>query len=197
MDFWIYIVVLFSSAIPLVFLLKSRGYLFLNSEFGKLISFRFLTDALCFLFEITIENSNPLFHFTLPINFYLIYNIYSKVYGLKSLKTPLFSVVLGVFCYELYKSSILESNQLINVISYFLISLLGFVIIVKVPFNDYIKNVIFPIVGYYSILFFYSIFEDQIDNSIFIYDYIFYVFAFTTLSLNLIFSRAIWLKKVI
>lgn len=91
----------------------------------------------------------------------------------------------------------MESNQLINVISYFLISTLGFVVIIKVPLNAYIKNVIFPIIGYYSILFFYSIFEEQIDKSIFLYDYLFYIFAAITLTLNIIFTRTIWLKKVI
>lgn len=197
MEFWIYIVVLFSSTIPLVFLLKSRGYLFLNSEFGKLIAFRFLTDILCFIFEIIIENSNPVFHFTLPINFYLIYKIYSKAFNLNSIRFPVFSIIIAVFCFEILNNSIMESNQLINVISYFLISTLGFVVIIKVPLNAYIKNVIFPIIGYYSILFFYSIFEEQIDKSIFLYDYLFYIFAAITLTLNIIFTRTIWLKKVI
>ena len=90
-----------------------------------------------------------------------------------------------------------QTSSTINIGSYFLISFLGLYGILWNGLTKNSKTIIFPILAYYSILFFYAIFEPYVDKSIFIYDSLFYIFAFITLSLNLIFSRAIWLKKVI
>ena len=74
----LYYFVLFSSIIPLIAIFKTMGVFALKSIFGLLIAFRFLTDFLCFYFETYLNNSNLLFHVTLPINFLLIFLVISQ-----------------------------------------------------------------------------------------------------------------------
>lgn len=178
-------------------MLKTKGVFYIYQPFGGLLTFRFITDLSCFILEHTLNNSNPVFHFALPINAILTFRVLNYDFNFKNLSLPYYFLVAILFLNDVYNNSFIESSSTINIGTYFLISFLGFYGTLLNGLTKNAKTIIFPILGYYTILFFYAIFEPYVDKSIFIYDSIFYVFAFTTLSLNLIFSRAIWLKKVI
>lgn len=192
----VYYFVLFSSVIPVLVLIITKRMLYINDVYVQLICFRFLTDILCFCFEYYLHNSNPLFHFTLPINFYLIFKVFSREYRFQKIHMFLFTLILLVFVIEIFPNSIFGTVSYLNLVTNFLISALGCFVIYKVELNRVLNHVVFPITIYYSILFFYSLFQAQIDHSTQLYSSLFIVLASSTLFLNLILSRGLWLMKV-
>lgn len=175
----------------------TKGNFFIYSVFGSFIIFRFITDLSCFIFELIFGNSNPVFHFTLPINAILIFHLFNNEFNFKNLLIPFYTIITILFIDDLYFNSLFESSSTINIGTYFLISSMGFFGTLLKGLTNNSKTIIFPITAYYSMLFFYAIFEPFVDKSIFIYNSLFYLIALITLSLNLIFSRTIWLKKII
>jgi hypothetical protein len=192
----LYYFVLFSSIIPLIAIFKTKGVFALKSIIGLLIAFRFLTDFLCFYFETYINNSNPLFHATLPINFLLIFLVFSQEISLKKIQKPIFLIVLIASFLDFSINTIVGPISIINSVTYLLISSIGSYVIYHVEINTNIKYVIFPFTAYYSLLFFYSLFEVQISKSKELYVSFFIIVASATLLLNVTLTRGLWLKKI-
>ncbi|MBP5982266.1 MAG: hypothetical protein KA734_00980 [Fluviicola sp.] len=192
----LYYFVLFSSIIPLIAIFKTKGVFALKSIIGLLIAFRFLTDFLCFYFETYLNNSNPLFHVTLPINFLLIFLVISQEISLKKIQKPIFLIVLIASFFDFSINTIVGPTSIINSVTYFLISSIGSYVIYHIEINTNIKYVIFPLTAYYSLLFFYSLFEEQICKSAELYDSFFIIVASATLLLNVTLTRGLWLKKI-
>lgn len=195
-NYWIFYFVLFSSILPLIVLVKTNGVIALTSIVGQFIAFRFLTDVLCFFFETYLNNSNPLFHVTLPLNFLLIFRVFSRDISLKKIQTPVYLIVFITAIIDIANNTIFGPITYNNSVTYFLISIIGSYVIYHVEINSSIKYVIFPVTFYYSVLFFYSLFEVQIDTSTELFESFFLIHASITLLLNLTFTRGLWLKKV-
>lgn len=195
-NYWIFIFVLFSSIYPLIAILKTRGVFAIKSIVGLLIVFRFLTDFFCFYFETFLKNSNPLFHFTLPINFLLTFLVFSKEISLKKSQIPIYLIVIIASIIDFKNNTIMGPISIISSVTYFLISIIGSYVIYNVEINNSIKYVIFPLTAYYALLFFYSLFEVQIGNSKELYNTFFIIIASATLLLNITLTRGLWLKKI-
>lgn len=195
-NYWIFYFVLFSSILPLIVLLKTNGVVALTSIVGQFIAFRFLTDFLCFLFETYLNNSNPLFHVTLPLNFFLIFKVFSRDISLKKIQKPVYLIVLISAIIDITNYTIYGPNPIIISVTYFFISIIGSYVIYNVEINPFIRFVIFPITLYYALLFFHGLFVVQIDTSKELFDSFFLIHASITLLLNLTFTRGLWLKKV-
>lgn len=195
-NYWIFYFVLFSSILPLIVLVKTNGVIALTSIVGQFIAFRFLTDFLCFCFETYVNNSNPLFHVTLPLNFLLIFRVFSRDISLKKIQTPVYLIVFITAIIDIANNTIFGPITYNISVTYFLISIIGSYVIYHVEINSSIKYVIFPVTFYYSVLFFYSLFEVQIQTSTELFESFFLIHASITLLLNLTFTRGLWLKKV-
>ncbi|MEO0038239.1 MAG: hypothetical protein RIQ59_1450 [Bacteroidota bacterium] len=195
-NYWIFIFVLFSSIFPLIAILKTRGVFAIKSIVGLFIVFRFLTDFLCFYFETFFKNSNPLFHFTLPINFLLIFLLFSKEISMKKSQIPIYIIVISASILDFKNNTIMGPISIISSVTYLLISIIGSYVIYHVEINNNIKYLIFPITAYYALLFFYSLFEVQIGNSKELYNSFFIIIALATFFLNIIFTKGVWLKRI-
>lgn len=192
---FLFYLVLFSSILPLmVLLIKGKNAVPLATK--QVLYFRFLTDVLCFFFTIYVKNSNPLFHFTLLINFFLIYHVIRQSYSFQKWNVPILLLPILIFAWEILNNSIFDSIILLNTVTYLLISILGCYVMYRVRLNSYVSYVIFPLTAYYASLFFYALFQEQIDHSVNLYNKLFYVFAALTFLLNFTFTRTIWLKKL-
>ena len=148
--------------------------------------------------ENIVGNSNPVFHFTIPINLLLIMFLFNQDIKL-SKKLSLLLILIGIilFCLDLFvTASINEVNQSSVLYSYTIISILGWVYLYKCQFKNESKHFLIPISIYYTTLIFHALFEVEIGKSERIYDFVFLLFAGLTLLLNLSFTRAIWLRKI-
>jgi hypothetical protein len=197
-NFWIYNFVLCSSVIPFItFFLIKRKKVKLD-VFFFFILFRLITDISCLIMENFIGNSNPVFHFTIPINLLIIMFLFNQEIKLSNNLSLLFMIIgIIVFFLDLFvTSSIKEVNQFSVLYSYTIISIFGWIYLYKCQFTNVSKHFLVPISIYYTTLIFHALFEVEIVKSERIYDIIFLLFASLTLLLNLSFTRAIWLRKV-
>jgi hypothetical protein len=197
-NFWIYNSVLCSSAIPFFtfFVIQRKKVKF--DAFFFFILFRLITDISCLIMENRVGNSNPVFHFTIPINFLFIMYLFNKEIKLSNSINVLFTIIaFFLFWLDLFiTSSINEVNQFSVLFSYTIIAVFGWIYLYKCQFKKASKNFLIPISIYYTTLIFHALFEIEIENSETIYDFVFLLFAGLTLFLNLSFTRAIWLTKI-
>jgi hypothetical protein len=122
--------------------------------------------------------------------------VFSRDVSLKKIQKPVYLIVFITAIIDIANNTIFGSTTYNNSVTYFLISIIGSYVIYHVEMNSSIKYVIFPITFYYSVLFFYSLFEVQIDRSNELFESFFLIHASITLLLNLIFTSGLWLKKV-
>jgi hypothetical protein len=192
---YLFYFVLFTSIFPLL-ALWVKGHQSIPLAVKLVLYFRFFTDVLCFVFTIYEGNSNPVFHFTLLINFYLIFNVMRQSYSFQKWNIPILLLSFAIFIWEMGNNSLFDSIILLNTLTYLLIAILGCFVIYRIHLNPYVNYVIFPLTAYYACLVFYALFQQEIDHSVRIYDKLFYVFAALTFLLNFTFTRTIWLKKL-
>ena len=197
-SYWIYNIVLCSSAIPFITFFVTKRKKVKLDIFFFFILFRLITDISCLIMENIVGNSNPVFHFTIPINLLLIMFLFNQDIKL-SKKLSLLLKLIGIILFSLdlfVTASINEVNQSSVLYSYTIISILGWVYLYKCQFKNESKHFLIPISIYYTTLIFHALFEIEIENSETIYEFVFLLFAGLTLLLNLSFTRAIWLRKI-
>jgi hypothetical protein len=194
---WYYLFVLGSSIFPLLalFFKTQIGEKF-NLTFIIFLFVRFLSDFICLFFEHLYGNSNPVFYFSLFVQYLLIIELFYLGLQIKKFKPHL--ILLGILLFTVdfvINKSFFYNNYISTVYSYTIFSALGWYYLYNGIKIELYRNVLIPITLFYTPLFFYSIFENKIDNSESLYKTIFFLFSGLTLLLNIFFARAVWLMK--
>ncbi|MEY2703780.1 MAG: hypothetical protein RLY43_2419, partial [Bacteroidota bacterium] len=161
--YFIFYTVLFSSSLPVIFLLKNSTKIEEFYEENKLfilfLIFRFLTDISVFIFSKIYGNSFPVFYFSVICEFLILVNLFDKVYPLKHKK---FLYLLG------FISLIIDLLLTMNLFSDNVYStLITFVLIIGITGKIIISNnttrenelLVYSIFLYYILALSYTFFQ--------------------------------------
>lgn len=198
-NYFFYYFVLFSSLIPVLFIGIQRrintNQTRLRSLFFLFILNRFLTDLGVVLFEKLINNTFPVFHFSIIIQFILILEIFYSIHRYTIPKAIFLIVSLVFFTLDLtVTSSIIKNNHISTMYSYILISGFGIRYLFKFT-GDNFQKIILSSISIYSIAFtFLLFFEELFFTSKELNNYLLNFMALLSLMLNIIFSYALCLK---
>jgi hypothetical protein len=198
-NYLFFYIALFSSVIPVILIgvlqrsntIKSK----LSRVFFLFILVRALTDMGSLILEKVISNSFPIFHFSIPIQFALILELFFLIHHSKIPKSIFLFLVLVFFTLDLtLTSNIMKNNHVSTMYTYTIISGFG----IRYLFNmkgDYFQRIIFSSISLYSIAFTFLLFFEEIifttkELIIFLLNFM----ALLSLVLNLLFSYALCLK---
>jgi len=196
---FIFYMTLGSSGIPLFFINYKR---FINFRTNRFYSFfvmllmaRFLTDLSVFVLEKTIHNSLPTFHFSGPVQFILILELFYLV-GRFKLKKSFFIVIALVFsALDLFiTSNLFDSNVLSALYHNLAIIFIGFRIFLSHEGTKFERLILESITIYYAVLIFYIYFFDETTYSKELMDYIMVFVCSVILVLNGIFTYSLCLN---
>lgn len=187
--YFIFYTVLFSSSLPVIFLLKSSAKIEEFYEENKLfilfLIFRFLTDISVFIFSKIYGNSFPVFYFSVICEFLILVNLFDKVYPLKHKK---FLYLLG------FISLIIDLLLTMNLFSDNVYStLITFVLIIGITGKIIISNnttrenelLVYSIFLYYILALSYTFFQKFNFQTELLNDLAFYFFALATFVFNI------------
>jgi hypothetical protein len=187
--YFIFYTVLFSSSLPVIFLLKNSAKIEEFYEENKLfilfLIFRFLTDISVFIFSKIYGNSFPVFYFSVICEFLILVNLFDKVYPLKHKK---FLYLLG------FISLIIDLLLTMNLFSDNVYStLITFVLIIGITGKIIISNnttrenelLVYSIFLYYILALSYTFFQKFNFQTELLNDLAFYFFALATFVFNI------------
>jgi hypothetical protein len=187
--YFIFYTVLFSSSLPVIFLLKNSTKIEEFYEENKLfilfLIFRFLTDISVFIFSKIYGNSFPVFYFSVICEFLILVNLFDKVYPLKHKK---FLYLLG------FISLIIDLLLTMNLFSDNVYStLITFVLIIGITGKIIISNnttrenelLVYSIFLYYILALSYTFFQKFNFQTELLNDLAFYFFALATFVFNI------------
>lgn len=190
---------LLSSIIPVFLIgvhrLKSNQNRF-SAIFYIFLFIRFLTDLGNIILERVINNSFPVFHFSIIIQFFLILEFFFKLHSFKISKT-FFNILAFVFFISdlTLTSNIFENNHLSTMYTYIVISGFGILYLFNISGNLF-QKIILSSISIYTIAFtFLLFFEEIILRSKELNNYLLNFMALLTLMLNIIFSISLCLKS--
>jgi hypothetical protein len=184
-----------SSIIPIIFIgvhrLKSNQNRF-RSIFYIFLLVRFLSDLGNIILEKVIDNSFPVFHFSITIQFFLILELF---YMIRKIKTFFNTLAFVFFILDLtVTSNVFQNNHLSTMYTYFVISGFGMVYLYNIS-GDLFKKTILSSISIYTIAFVFLLcFEEIILKSKELNNYLINFMALLSLMLNIIFSYALCLK---
>ncbi len=187
-----------SSIIPIIFIgvhrLKSNQNRF-RSIFYIFLLVRFLSDLGNIILEKVINNSFPVFHFSITIQFFLILELFYMIRKIKIPKTFFNTLAFVFFILDLtVTSNVFQNNHLSTMYTYFVISGFGMVYLYNIS-GDLFKKIILSSISIYTIAFaFLLCFEEIILKSKELNNYLINFMALLSLMLNIIFSYALCLK---
>jgi hypothetical protein len=197
--YFIFYTVLFSSSLPVIFLLKNSTKIEEFYEENKLfilfLIFRFLTDISVFIFSKIYGNSFPVFYFSVICEFLILVNLFDKVYPLKHKK---FLYLLG------FISSIIDLLLTMNLFSDNVYStLITFVLIIGITGKIIISNnttrenelLVYSIFLYYILALSYTFFQKFNFQTELLNDIAFYFFALATFVFNISLSYVVCTVK--
>lgn len=197
--YFIFYTVLFSSSLPVIFLLKNSAKIEEFYEENKLfilfLIFRFLTDISVFIFSKIYGNSFPVFYFSVICEFLILVNLFDKVYPLKHKK---FLYLLG------FISSIIDLLLTMNLFSDNVYStLITFVLIIGITGKIIISNnttrenelLVYSIFLYYILALSYTFFQKFNFQTELLNDIAFYFFALATFVFNISLSYVVCTVK--
>lgn len=196
-----YNIVLGSSILPLLILgFQNFKKTYKNDKFKTvftiLLMVRFLTDVGSFVLEKTIKNSFPIFHFAIPIMFILILDLFYLIGEFKNFKKYL--IIFGLLFFGLdltITANLFCNNHFSTLYAYLIISILGWMFLLKNKGTHFQRQVLISITLYYTPLTLYSYFENEIYSSKALSDLLLNFFVSFNLILNLLFTRALWLNR--
>lgn len=199
-NYLFYYFVLFSSWIPVIFIVIQRrintNQTRLKSLFFLFIVSRCLTDLGVIILEKLIINTFPVFHFSVIIQFILILELFYSIHRYTIPKSVF--VILSVVFFTLdltVTSNITQNNHISTMYSYIVISGFGIGYLFKYH-GDYFQKIILSSTSIYSIAFtFLLFFEELFFSSKELNNYLLNFMALLSLSLNLIFSYTLCLKS--
>lgn len=187
--YFIFYTVLFSSSLPVIFLLKNSAKIEEFYEENKLfilfLIFRFLTDISVFIFSKIYGNSFPVFYFSVICEFLILVNLFDKVYPIKHKK---FLYLLG------FISLIIDLLLTMNLFSDNVYStLITFVLIIGITGKIIISNnttrenelLVYSIFLYYILALSYTFFQKFNFQTELLNDLAFYFFALATFVFNI------------
>ena len=197
--YFIFYTVLFSSSLPVIFLLKNSTKIEEFYEENKLfilfLIFRFLTDISVFIFSKIYGNSFPVFYFSVICEFLILVNLFDKVYPLKHKK---FLYLLG------FISLIIDLLLTMNLFSDNVYStLITFVLIIGITGKIIISNnttcenelLVYSIFLYYILALSYTFFQKFNFQTELLNDLAFYFFALATFVFNISLSYVVCTVK--
>jgi hypothetical protein len=197
--YFIFYTVLFSSSLPVIFLLKNSTKIEEFYEENKLfilfLIFRFLTDISVFIFSKIYGNSFPVFYFSVICEFLILVNLFDKVYPLKHKK---FLYLLG------FISSIIDLLLTMNLFSDNVYStIITFVLIIGITGKIIISNnttrenelLVYSIFLYYILALSYTFFQKFNFQTELLNDIAFYFFALATFVFNISLSYVVCTVK--
>lgn len=195
----VYYIALFSSCLPLLFLIfqykKIDFSLTENQLVSLLISSKFLFDILVFVFEKIYCNSLPIFHVSVIIEFILIMSILKRIHYFSLFNLFIFIGVSVSLLDATFISSIFSSNIFSSVINFgLLIFYSGKILsIQKISKKDELFNA--TIFLYYTVALTYTVFQKFHIQKTTVSDFAFYFFAFATIAYNFSFTKITCILK--
>lgn len=144
---WYYLFVLGSSVFPLLalFFKTQIGEKF-NLTFIIFLFVRFLSDFICLFFEQLYGNSNPVFYFSLFVQYLLIIELFYLGLQIKKFKPHL--ILLGILLFTVnfvINKSFFYNNYISTVYSYTIFSALGWYYLYNGIKIELYRNVLIPI----------------------------------------------------
>ncbi len=197
--YFIFYTVLFSSSLPVIFLLKNSKKIEEINEENKLfvlfLIFRFLTDISVFIFSKIYGNSFPVFYFSVICEFLILVSLFDKAYSIKYRKLLYLIGFISLIIDLLLTMSLFTDNVYSTLITFFLIIVItGRMIITN---NTSPKNelLVYSIFLYYILALSYTFFQKFNFQTELLNDIAFYFFALATFLFNISLSFVVCTVK--
>jgi hypothetical protein len=134
--------------------------------FTWLLSTLFVTNTLYLVLEQTIQNTYPVFHFSIPIQFLLILEMFYLTGVFRRFKVLLQCSTLLFFIVDFCQTEhLFANNHFTTVYTFAMIVLLGGVYVYKSPRSSFQSSVLIPIMLCYTPMFIFALFESSIQDS--------------------------------
>ncbi len=197
--YFIFYSVLFSSLLPLFFLVKNstkiKDFYKENKPFSLFLIFRLLTDISVFLSSTIFENSMPVFHFSVIIEFILLILLLNHIHTINSKKLIILFGIVS-FIADLTLTSDLFSNNLFS-------SIVTFGLVIGITGKMIIRNntsskdelLVYSIFLYYILALSYTFFQKFNFQTELLNDIAFYFFALATFVFNISLSYVVCTVK--
>jgi len=197
--YFIFYSVLFSSLLPLFFLVKNstkiKDFYKENKPFSLFLIFRLLTDISVFLSSTIFENSMPVFHISVIIEFILLILLLNHIHTINSKKLIILFGIVS-FIADLTLTSDLFSNNLFS-------SIVTFGLVIGITGKMIIRNntsskdelLVYSIFLYYILALSYTFFQKFNFQTELLNDIAFYFFALATFVFNISLSYVVCTVK--
>lgn len=197
--YFIFYSVLFSSLLPLFFLVKNstkiKDLYKENKPFSLFLIFRLLTDISVFLSSTIFENSMPVFHISVIIEFILLILLLNHIHTINSKKLIILFGIVS-FIADLTLTSDLFSNNLFS-------SIVTFGLVIGITGKMIIRNntsskdelLVYSIFLYYILALSYTFFQKFNFQTELLNDIAFYFFALATFVFNISLSYVVCTVK--
>jgi hypothetical protein len=197
--YFIFYTVLFSSSLPVIFLLKNSKKIEEINEENKLfvlfLIFRFLTDISVFIFSKIYGNSFPVFYFSVICEFLILVNLFDKAYSLKYRKLLYLIGFISLIIDLLLTMSLFTDNVYSTLITFFLIIVITGKMIITNNTSPKNELLVYSIFLYYILALSYTFFQKFNFQTELLNDIAFYFFALATFLFNISLSFVVCTVK--
>jgi hypothetical protein len=165
--------------------------------FTLLLSTLFVTNTIYVVLEKTIQNSNPVFHFSIPIQFLLVLEMFYLTGFFHRFKALLRGLTLLFFILDLLQPNhLLDNNHFSTIYTFAAIVLLGLIYVYKSPRSSFQSSVLIPIMLCYTPMFIFALFESSIQDSTYLTEIVLPLHITMNLLLYGSFVRALYVWRL-
>ncbi len=197
--YFIFYTVLFSSSLPVIFLLKNSKKIEEINEENKLfvlfLIFRFLTDISVFIFSKIYGNSFPVFYFSVICEFLILVSLFDKAYSIKYRKLLYLIGFISLIIDLLLTMSLFTDNVYSTLITFFLIIVIAGRMIITNNTSPKNELLVYSIFLYYILALSYTFFQKFNFQTELLNDIAFYFFALATFLFNISLSFVVCTVK--
>ena len=197
--YFIFYTVLFSSSLPVIFLLKNSKKIEEINEENKLfvlfLIFRFLTDISVFIFSKIYGNSFPVFYFSVICEFLILISLFDKAYSIKYRKLLYLIGFISLIIDLLLTMSLFTDNVYSTLITFFLIIVIAGRMIITNNTSPKNELLVYSIFLYYILALSYTFFQKFNFQTELLNDIAFYFFALATFLFNISLSFVVCTVK--
>lgn len=164
--------------------------------FTLLLSTLFVTNCLNVVLEKTIQNTYPVFHFSIPLQFILIVEMFYLTGFFHRFKALLRGLTLLFFILDLLQPNhLLANNHYSTLYTFATIVILGLIYVYKSPRSSFQSSVLIPIMLCYTPMFIFALFESSIQDSPFLTGIVLPLHVTMNLLLYVSFARALYVWR--